>query len=60
MRLKRLAEQPAEHCLYGVSMRWMQFNKEAPQEMDEEELENWLWKENESLERWAASSSDDP
>jgi hypothetical protein len=47
MRLKRLAEHLTEHSLYGISKRWTQFNKEAPQEMGEEEVENWLWTENE-------------
>jgi hypothetical protein len=26
MRLKRLAEHPAEHSLFGMSKRWTQFN----------------------------------
>ena len=47
MGLKRLAEHLTEHSLYGISKRWTQFSKEAPQEMGEEEVENWLWTENE-------------
>ena len=44
IRLKGLAERPAEHRLYGTSTRWKQAVKKVPQGLGEREFEDWLWR----------------
>jgi len=41
--MKRLAERPVEHHLYGARMKCYDDIWEPPQGLDGEELENWLW-----------------
>ena len=49
IRLKGLAERPADHRLYGTSMRWKQALKKVPQGLSEQEFDDWLWKKEGSL-----------
>ncbi|EAT86567.1 hypothetical protein HBH56_155460 [Parastagonospora nodorum] len=41
-----LVRDPTAHPYYGMSMQWKTGLKDAPQDMDLEEFENWLWKRN--------------
>jgi hypothetical protein len=58
IRIKRLAERPAEHWLYGMSMESQQ-ETNSRQQMDQDELEDWLWRENEWSKCSAAPNADD-
>jgi hypothetical protein len=42
--MKHYAEMPANHRLYGTTMKWRQPAKKIPKGLSEEEFENWLWK----------------
>jgi hypothetical protein len=44
IRLKGLKERPADHRLYGMSMRWKQALEKVPQGLSEKEFDDWLWK----------------
>jgi hypothetical protein len=48
IRLKGLIEKPANHRLYGTSMRWKQALKKIPQGLNEQEFDDWLWRKESS------------
>ncbi|KAL1956436.1 hypothetical protein VTO42DRAFT_7323 [Malbranchea cinnamomea] len=43
-RLKKLADKPDSHGLYGSSKSWAQPVDAIPRDLSEEDFENWLWK----------------
>jgi len=47
IKLKRLARNPSEHVLYGMSMRWKTAVEQVPQGLGLDEFEDWLWKKEE-------------
>ncbi|KAJ9635070.1 hypothetical protein H2199_008556 [Coniosporium tulheliwenetii] len=47
IRLRGLAERPAQHELYGMSRIWEQDVEKIPQGLDEREFEDWLWRKGE-------------
>ena len=49
IRLKGLAERPANHRLYGTSMAWKQAVKKVPQGLSEQEFNDWLWRKEGSV-----------
>ena len=59
IKLKRLAEQPTEHCLYGMFMDPSDATNSS-QQVDDEDLEDWLWREGKWSEDPAALIADDP
>lgn len=44
IRLQGFARAPAEHTLFGTSIKWKQAVNKIPQSMNDEEFENWLWR----------------
>lgn len=44
IRLEGLVEKPAQHRLYGTSMKWKQAVKKVPHGLSIQEFDDWLWK----------------
>ena len=58
IKLKQLAERPAERWLYRLSMESSQAISFAAQ-VDVEDLEDWLWMQN-KWSKYSAPNADDP
>ncbi|KAK0750134.1 hypothetical protein B0T18DRAFT_366186 [Schizothecium vesticola] len=44
-KAKEMMKRPAEHRLFGTTMKWKQAAGKVPSGLSEEAFENWLWRE---------------
>lgn len=46
LQIKRLAENPEIHRLFGISRKWSQKETKVPKGLSDDEFETWLWRQN--------------